>query len=213
MISTQNSNTIAANIALKFPESSGLEINRLIATGLVLFAITFAVNCRSRGVIAECRLLGSGRMTATSTTPDSQPLRGRTSSEEVMTSGARRLRRCRRSVARRRLGALAGCRGWRRQLGALGRRRRSLAYIVGTLTSRAIVEDRRQATDRLATAVVTDRRSCWSWCRWCRSSGPSSASGSARFDSTFFTETMRDVVGEGGGGYHAIIGTLDRHRR
>jgi phosphate transport system permease protein len=29
-----------------------------------------------------------------------------------------------------------------------------------------------------------------------------------RFDSAFFTETMRGVVGEGGGAYHAIIGTL-----
>ena len=29
-----------------------------------------------------------------------------------------------------------------------------------------------------------------------------------RFDMTFFTESMRGVVGEGGGGYHAIVGTL-----
>ena len=50
-ISTQNSNTIAANVALKFPESTGLEVNRLIATGLVLFAITFAVNYSARWVI------------------------------------------------------------------------------------------------------------------------------------------------------------------
>ena len=34
--------TIAANIALKFPEASGIEVNMLIATGLVLFVITFA---------------------------------------------------------------------------------------------------------------------------------------------------------------------------
>jgi len=50
LISNQNSNTIAANIALKFPESSGLEVNRLIATGLVLFAITFAVNAVARRI-------------------------------------------------------------------------------------------------------------------------------------------------------------------
>jgi phosphate transport system permease protein len=50
LISNQNSNTIAANIALKFPESSGLEVNRLIATGLVLFAITFVVNAVARRI-------------------------------------------------------------------------------------------------------------------------------------------------------------------
>jgi phosphate transport system permease protein len=50
IISNQNPNTIAANIALKFPESSGLEVNRLIATGLVLFAITFFVNAIARKV-------------------------------------------------------------------------------------------------------------------------------------------------------------------
>ena len=50
VISNQNPNTIASNIALKFPESSGLEINRLIATGLVLFFITFFVNALARKV-------------------------------------------------------------------------------------------------------------------------------------------------------------------
>lgn len=54
IISNQNSNTIAANIALSFPESSGLEVNRLIATGLVLFSITFAVNALAR------RIAGAG---------------------------------------------------------------------------------------------------------------------------------------------------------
>ncbi len=48
IISAQNPNTIAANIALAFPESSGLEVNRLIATGLVLFVLTFAVNAGAR---------------------------------------------------------------------------------------------------------------------------------------------------------------------
>ncbi len=50
IISNQNPNTIAANIALKFPESHGLEVNRLIATGLVLFAVTFAVNAFARRI-------------------------------------------------------------------------------------------------------------------------------------------------------------------
>ena len=50
VLTGQNSNTIAANIALQFPESSGLEVNRLIATGLVLFVITFGVNAIARRI-------------------------------------------------------------------------------------------------------------------------------------------------------------------
>ena len=50
VISNQNPNTIAANIALKFPESSGIDVNRLIATGLVLFVITFIVNAFARRI-------------------------------------------------------------------------------------------------------------------------------------------------------------------
>lgn len=49
-ISSQNSQTIAANIALSFPESSGLEVNRLVATGLVLFVITLLVNLIARAI-------------------------------------------------------------------------------------------------------------------------------------------------------------------
>jgi phosphate transport system permease protein len=50
VISNQNPNTIASNIALKFPESSGVEVNRLIATGLVLFFVTFLVNAMARRI-------------------------------------------------------------------------------------------------------------------------------------------------------------------
>lgn len=51
LISSDNPPTIAANIALQFPESSGIAINTLIASGLVLFAITLAVNMIARAVI------------------------------------------------------------------------------------------------------------------------------------------------------------------
>jgi phosphate transport system permease protein len=51
LISSGNPSTIAANIALNFPESSGLAINLLIATGLVLFAITLVVNMGARLII------------------------------------------------------------------------------------------------------------------------------------------------------------------
>jgi phosphate transport system permease protein len=53
LISQSNPSTIAANIALNFPESSGLAINLLIATGLVLFAITLATNFLARLIIAR----------------------------------------------------------------------------------------------------------------------------------------------------------------
>jgi phosphate transport system permease protein len=53
LIGQANPSTIAANIALDFPESSGLAINALIATGLVLFAITLVTNMAARAVIAR----------------------------------------------------------------------------------------------------------------------------------------------------------------
>ena len=51
LISSANPSTIAANVALEFPESSGLDINVLIASGLVLFAITLVVNMAARKII------------------------------------------------------------------------------------------------------------------------------------------------------------------
>lgn len=53
LISQANPSTIAANIALNFPESSGLAINALIATGLVLFAITLVTNMGARAIVAR----------------------------------------------------------------------------------------------------------------------------------------------------------------
>ena len=49
--SRENPSTIAANIALSFPEAYGLGVNQLIATGLVLFVITLAVNMIARAII------------------------------------------------------------------------------------------------------------------------------------------------------------------
>ena len=53
LISQANPSTIAANIALNFPDSSGIKINALIATGLVLFAITLVTNFFARAIIAR----------------------------------------------------------------------------------------------------------------------------------------------------------------
>lgn len=48
---SQNPSTIAGNIALNFPEASGVAVNALIATGLILFAITLVVNSIARFVV------------------------------------------------------------------------------------------------------------------------------------------------------------------
>ena len=56
LISPGNPSTIAANIALQFPESSGDRINVLVATGLVLFLVTFAVNFAARLVVARSEI-------------------------------------------------------------------------------------------------------------------------------------------------------------
>jgi phosphate transport system permease protein len=53
LISNTNPSTIAANIALKFPDSTGLAVNALVASGLVLFVITFLVNFAARSIVAR----------------------------------------------------------------------------------------------------------------------------------------------------------------
>ncbi|MEJ7824396.1 MAG: phosphate ABC transporter permease subunit PstC [Solirubrobacteraceae bacterium] len=58
LISSGNPSTIAANIALDFPESSGLDVNALIASGLALFAITLVVNMAARAVISRNEAIG-----------------------------------------------------------------------------------------------------------------------------------------------------------
>ena len=51
LTSSQNPSTIAGNIALNFPEAHGVGVNALIATGLILFAITLVINSVARVVI------------------------------------------------------------------------------------------------------------------------------------------------------------------
>jgi phosphate transport system permease protein len=53
LISSTNPSTIAANIALGFPEATGLQVNALIATGLVLFVVTFLVNFTARSIVGR----------------------------------------------------------------------------------------------------------------------------------------------------------------
>jgi phosphate transport system permease protein len=51
LISNSNPSTIASNIALSFPEATGIGVNTLIASGLVLFLITLLVNMLARWVV------------------------------------------------------------------------------------------------------------------------------------------------------------------
>jgi phosphate transport system permease protein len=55
LISSSNPSTIAANIALQFPESSGVVVNVLILSGLVLFVITLLVNALARYIVNRRR--------------------------------------------------------------------------------------------------------------------------------------------------------------
>ena len=82
-----------------------------------------------------------------------------------------------------------------------------VTYCAGIYVVARIVEGRRQAVDRLMRAVMTSTFAVvamplvsllWTVVE----------NGTNRFDVAFFTETMRGVTGEGGGIYHAIIGTL-----
>lgn len=59
LLTSTNPNTIAANIALQFPEAGGSYVNLLIATGLVLFAITLIVNSIARGILARSSVGGA----------------------------------------------------------------------------------------------------------------------------------------------------------
>ena len=83
----------------------------------------------------------------------------------------------------------------------------AVLYLAVVYTVSAIVEGRRKATDRFVTGLVTVAFLVamiplisvgWTVV----------ANGVARFDPLFFSSSMRNVVGEGGGALHAIIGTL-----
>ncbi|WGW12500.1 phosphate ABC transporter permease subunit PstC [Saxibacter everestensis] len=50
--------TIAAEIALDFPEAAGLRLSTLVAAGLVLFIITLLVNMVARSIVARSAIKG-----------------------------------------------------------------------------------------------------------------------------------------------------------
>ncbi|KTR86408.1 phosphate ABC transporter permease subunit PstC [Leucobacter chromiiresistens] len=53
LLTSENPSTIAANIALSFPEAYGENVNVLIATGLILFVVTFLVNALARWIVSR----------------------------------------------------------------------------------------------------------------------------------------------------------------
>ena len=82
-----------------------------------------------------------------------------------------------------------------------------LTYSVGFYLVSRIIEGKRKSADRLVTILVTGAFALaliplvsLAWTVIER--------GAARFDVEFFTFSMRNIVGAGGGAYHAIIGTL-----
>jgi phosphate transport system permease protein len=82
-----------------------------------------------------------------------------------------------------------------------------LFYLVSIVVISRLVEGSRKATDRFVTALVTGA--------FLIAMAPLVSllvtvvvNGSARFDVEFFSSSMRNIVGEGGGAVHAIVGTL-----
>lgn len=82
-----------------------------------------------------------------------------------------------------------------------------VAFLILLVVISRQVEGSRKATDRFVTALVTGA--------FLIAMTPLVSlvitvviNGSARFDIEFFTSSMRNVVGEGGGASHAIVGTL-----
>ena len=83
-----------------------------------------------------------------------------------------------------------------------------ITYSIGFYLASRIIEGKRKSADRLVTILVTGAFALavvplisLAWTVVER--------GAARFDMDFFTFSMRNVVGAGGGAYHAIIGTLE----
>ncbi len=82
-----------------------------------------------------------------------------------------------------------------------------LSYTVLITVISGIVEGRRKATDRFVLSLVTGAF-LLAMVPLVSVAVTVIQSGVARFDGDFFSMSMRNVVGEGGGGLHAIMGTL-----
>lgn len=83
----------------------------------------------------------------------------------------------------------------------------ALMYLAALPTWSLVVENRRAATDRLVTALI--------WCALAIAFIPLISllwmvvkNGAGQLSGTFFNSSMRNVIGEGGGIQHAMVGTL-----
>ena len=83
-----------------------------------------------------------------------------------------------------------------------------LGYSVTLYVLSRIVEGVRKATDRLVTTLVSTAFAL-ALIPLISLAYTVVTNGVARFDMEFFTFSMRNIVGEGGGALHAIIGTLE----
>ena len=84
----------------------------------------------------------------------------------------------------------------------------AVIYVLLSVVMSRLVEGRRRASDRLATGLVTSAFVI-ALLPLISLVGTAITNGLNRFDAEFFNSSMRNVVGQGGGGLHAIIGTLE----
>ena len=83
----------------------------------------------------------------------------------------------------------------------------ALLYVVGIVTVSVLVEGRRRAVDRLVTSLVVGAFLV-AMVPLVSVAITVVANGMSRFDAEFFSFSMRNVQGEGGGALHAIVGTV-----
>jgi len=83
-----------------------------------------------------------------------------------------------------------------------------LGFTVALYVISRVIEGVRKATDRLVTIMVSTAFSL-ALIPLLSLAYTVVTKGVARFDAKFFTFSMRNVVGEGGGALHAIIGTIE----
>lgn len=81
-------------------------------------------------------------------------------------------------------------------------------WTVATWAASFLVEGSRKATDRLVTALVSTAFGI-ALLPLISLLFTVLTSGLARFDPTYFSSSMRNVIGAGGGALHAIVGTLE----
>jgi len=84
----------------------------------------------------------------------------------------------------------------------------AILYVALSYVMSRIVEGKRKATDRLVAGVVTSAFVI-ALLPLISLIYTTVADGLNRLDGTFFSSSMRNIVGEGGGGLHALIGTLE----